>query len=129
MIRGIGVDSASISEMRRLLEGLGSSFVPRVFTERERAAAPQDPDRAAKFFADHFAVKEAVFKAVAHLLPEHTFDLRIVESLNHGDGSPYVNVTPELAPILERAGVRTIHVSVTNEADLATAFVVATDEA
>ena len=113
MIRGIGVDSASISEMRRLLEGLGSSFVPRVFTERERAAAPQDPDRAAEFFADHFAVKEAVFKAVAHLLPEHTFDLRIVEPLNH----------------LERAGVRTIHVSVTNEADLATAFVVATDEA
>ena len=127
MIRGIGVDTAKISRIERLL-GAGegeTAFLRRVFTEAERLAAPEGALRA-EYFAVRFAAKEAVFKAVAHLLPERTFDLRLVETLSRDDGCPYVNTENEaLRPILLRAGVERVHVSATTEDGCATVFVVA----
>lgn len=124
MILGIGVDMADITEIARLSEGdEGEVFVRHTFTERERATADAVPHRA-EYLATRFAAKEAVFKAVAHLLPEKSFDLRIVETLDNDDGSPYVHVTDDLAPVLAKAGVQRIFVSITTESGLATCFVV-----
>lgn len=52
-------------------------------------------------------------------------DFRIVETLSREDGSPYVNVGPELAEALEKAGVGKLLVSITNEGGTATAVVLA----
>ncbi len=127
MIRGIGVDMADIREIARYLEteSLGGPFLCRTFTEAERAAAPEGARQRAEYFAARFAAKEAVFKAVAPLTEEKAFDLRIVETLHHEDGSPYVNLTDALRPLLDEAGVAALHLSVTTEDDYATAFVVA----
>lgn len=124
MIRGIGIDSAGIVETGRLAREVGA-FKRRTFTEAERAAAPEGAHARDEYFAVRFAAKEAVFKAIAHLLPERSFDLRIVETLNHEDGAPHVNVTPELAEVLATADVDLLHISATTENDLATVFVVA----
>ena len=80
--------------------------------------------RLAAFYAARFAVKEAVFKAVAPLT-EKGFDLRIVESVHHPDGSPAVRVTEKLAPYLKEADIGTLHLSITTEGDYAAAMVVA----
>lgn len=53
------------------------------------------------------------------------FDFRIVETLSREDGSPYVNVRPELVEVLEKAGVGELPVSITNEGGTATAVVLA----
>ncbi len=126
MIRGIGVDTASIKAIERFLESeeMGPAFKKKTFTEGENKAAETRHDTA-EYYATRFAAKEAVFKAVGHLLPSHSFDFRIVETLNGEDGCPYVNITEELAPILEEAEVTTLHISSTTEDDYATAFVVA----
>ena len=129
MIRGIGVDMVQISEIRRYLESemLSKSFVKYTFTPGEMDAATSRPNQS-EYYAARFAVKEAVFKAVAPLLPEKTFDFRIVETRNREDGSPYVHISDSLYPILEKAAVNTLHLSITTEGDYATAFVIAEGE-
>lgn len=126
MIKGIGVDTVRISEILRFMgeDGLSSPFIRRTFTPAEQLEGLTRP-QPAEYFASRFAAKEAVFKAVAHLLPEKTFDLRIIETLNDRDGSPYVTADETLCPILDRAGIDALHISITTEADFATAFVIA----
>lgn len=125
MIRGIGVDMVKIADVAQLSEGIGQGGLARMFTAREVMAAGAAHNRA-EYFAARFAAKEAVFKAVAPLLQDHYyFDLRIVETLNRADGSPYVNVTGKLKPILEQANVQKLHISITTEGEYAAAFVIA----
>ena len=78
----------------------------------------------AEFLAGHFAAREAAFKTLAPLTPGGV-DFRIVETLSREDVSPYVNVGPELAETLEKAGVGELLISITNEGGTATAVVLA----
>ena len=125
MIIGIGVDLCQISRVQHILdrEGPEGPFFRRAFTPAEQDEAKRRHDTAA-FLAARFAVKEAVFKALA----PHTkdgFDFRLVESLHRDDGSPYVHLTDSLLPYLREAGVSRLHLSVSTEGDMAQAFVVA----
>lgn len=126
MIRGIGVDTAGYEDFERYLSAgrADDPFLRRTFTEKEQSAAAARP-RPAEYFAGRFAAKEAVFKAVGHLLPEKAFDFRIVETLTDADGRPYVNVDEKLGPVLKAADVDRLHISITTEGEYATAFVVA----
>lgn len=123
MVKGIGIDSVDIEEMRRLCADTDGAFVRRTFTEAERAQVADRHD-AAQVLAGKFAVKEAAFKALAQLTAEG-FDLRIVETLEDENGAPHITATGALAPVLEEAGVTEFLVSITNERDLATAIVLA----
>lgn len=125
MIIGIGVDLCRISRVEKILEreGADGAFFRRAFTQEERHEA-ETRHNLAEYYAARFAVKEAVFKAVSPSVKSGP-DLRTIESLHRADGSPYVNINAELAPFLEEAGIRTLHLSVTTEGDLAQAFVVA----
>ncbi len=128
MVRGIGVDTVDIRRIEKMLtERPDSAFFRHAYTEAELAAVPDTTSvhRRAEYLAARFAVKEAVFKAVAHLTPKRAFDFRFVETLNREDGSPFISLTEELKPVLEAAGVDTLHLSITTETDYATAFVVA----
>ena len=127
MVKGIGLDLCGISRIQRILdrEGAEGAFFRRAFSEAEREEASLRHDLAA-FYAARFAVKEAVFKAVAPLT-EKGFDLRVVESVHRPDGSPAVRVTDALQPYLDEAGIRTLHLSITTEGDFAAAMVVAED--
>lgn len=133
MVRGIGIDMATISEFERYWPGgagaAGASacaeaelgpFIRRTFTPAELACARERGKRGAEFLAGRFAVKEAVFKAVAPLTAEG-FDLRIVECLPDPSGAPRVTLSGPLAPVLAEAGVADVLVSITNEGDYAVA--------
>lgn len=131
MIKGVGIDAVSISETTRLMNAstpsgshsLDSAFARRVFTGAERAEAAQRT-RKDEFLAGRFAAKEAIYKALSPLLKDG-FDLRAIEVLSRPDGSPHFNNNIDLAPILQSAGIESIHISITNEADLAICFAVA----
>ncbi len=124
MIKGIGIDLCMISRIQRILdrEGPDGPFFRRTFTSAEQQESVGKHDLAS-FLAARFAVKEAVYKAVAPLT-KTGFDLRIVESLHRSDGSPYVSVTDRLRPYLEEAGISDLHLSVTTEGDYAQALVI-----
>ncbi len=120
-VLGVGIDMVSVPEIRRLIGLADGTFLTRVFSEEERGTAKGEPDPAA-FLAGRFAVKEAVFKAAAHLLPEKSFDLREVETLREADGSPRVRVPEALGKKLRDAGVRAFLVSISGEGELVIAI-------
>ncbi len=110
-----------ISELRDLDQRTKGAFVRRSFTdiEREDAKSAQDPY---VFYAGRFAVKEAVFKAVAHLADEKAFDFRIVETKRLSDGRPQVVLEGGLKEFLKKAGVDDILISISNEGEYAIAI-------
>lgn len=120
-VLGVGIDMVFVSEIRRLIGLADGSFLARVFSAEEQRTAKGEPDPAV-FLAGRFAVKEAVFKAAAHLLPEKTFDLREVETLREADGSPRVRVPEALGAKLKAVGVYDILVSISTERDFAVAI-------
>ncbi|MDY4041521.1 MAG: holo-ACP synthase [Collinsella sp.] len=130
MVLGIGIDAVTISEIARYWPedgGAGSPldpFIRRSFSEREIAQARERGSAGASFLAGRFAIKEAVFKAVAPRTSSG-FDLRLVSSYDDADGAPHLEVTDALVPVLAEAGVREVLISVTNEGDIATAFALA----
>ena len=85
----------------------------RTFTPAELAQARSRHD-VCQYLAGRFAVKEAVFKAVAPLTQEG-FDLREVECLDAPTGQPEVVMDGALSEVYASAGVSSILVSVTNE--------------
>lgn len=101
-----------------------SAFITRTFTDAERREAACRTDTAS-YYAARFAVKEAVFKALAHLTPQRSFDLRIIETLTYNDGCPYIAVNDKLREILRRADTDCLHISITTENHCATAIVIA----
>lgn len=124
MTRGIGIDMVYIPRIQKLLDRQETAFFEHTFTAAENAAAPNTARRA-EYYAARFAAKEAVFKAVAPLLADRHFDLRIVETLHHEDGSPYINIDERMAALMKDAGIEKILLSVSTEQDLAMAFVIA----
>lgn len=124
-VLGIGVDSVDIEEMARFCSDREGSFVRRTFSEAERIEAYGRADWAS-VLAGKFAVKEAVFKALAWRTAEG-FDFRIVETLEDANGRPCISVGAgcPLASVLAEVGAHELLVSITNERGLATAFVLA----
>lgn len=62
-IIGHGIDLVDVEEMRRLVDDPAGHFLTRCFTEDERAAAGDGPNRLHRL-AGRFAAKEAVLKAL-----------------------------------------------------------------
>lgn len=123
MMKGIGVDMVKVDTVRKLMER-SDSFVKHTFTEREILLSEQAVSKE-EFFSGRFAVKEAVFKALAHLTEEKTFDFRIVETLKREDGSPFINIEGKLSEIMREAGVGKLLVSISTEEEYVIAFVTA----
>lgn len=119
LVLGVGIDLVDLAEFRRICEDFEATqatpcaFVERTFTPAELAQARGRHD-ACQYLAGRFAVKEAVFKAVAPLTQEG-FDLREVECLDAPTGQPEVVMDGTLAKTYASAGVSSILVSVTNE--------------
>ena len=119
---GIGIDLVDIEELRSLDERCSGVFFNRTYTPAEQEEAGKAADKWS-YLAGRFAVKEAAFKALAHLLPDRSFDFRIVETLYDIDGSPVITYSEKLAELMSRAGVSAMLVSITNEGPYAAAVV------
>lgn len=123
MVKGIGVDMVKVATIREFIQ-ISDAFVKKTFTEKEIEMS-QEAGSKEEYFSSRFAVKEAVFKAVARLTERKAFDFRKVETLNAEDGHPFVNMTGELESLLDEAGVSNLHVSISTEDEYVIAFVVA----
>ena len=123
MVKGVGIDTVEIARMRKRCADLSCAFVQRTFTDGERAEAERRHD--ASYLAGRFAVKEATYKAIAHLTDAGVLDFRSVETLADERGCPHVVPSDRLRRALDEAGVAELLVSITNEAGRATAIVIA----
>ena len=123
-IRGVGIDMVQISRLEQMRKIENGVLLRHIFSDQELLEA-EESLQPATYLAGRFAVKEAAFKAIAHLLSEKRFDLRLIQTLRQPDGSPQILRAEALGRILQDASVTDLHVSITNEADYTVAIVVA----
>jgi len=124
-ILGHGVDLASVSRLRGILEKEGGAhFEERVFSEGERVycRARRDP---MPHFAARFAAKEAYGKALGlGLGPSGNFTE--IEVVNAENGRPCLRLSGKALELFRGAGGGEIHLSLSHEGDLALASVIVT---
>lgn len=127
MIVGIGTDLVEIGRIAAALERRGERFAQRILgpAELARYAARRraHPRRGLAFLATRFAAKEAIGKALG--LGMHApMSWRAVEIVNAASGAPQALAHGALAAHLARHALR-LHVSVSDERELAMAYAVA----
>ena len=122
MIFGIGTDIVSTHRIAAAWERHGDAFARRILAppEWEGFAAENHP---ARFLAKRFAAKEAFAKALGTGIraPATWHNIRV----NHDPlGKPVLDFGPELEAWLGRHGIRSHHLSISDEREMAAAFVI-----
>ena len=126
MIIGLGSDIAEISRIANTLDRYGDRFVQRCFTSTERKKSDGRANRAASY-AKRFAAKEACAKALGTGL-SHGVYWRDMGVVNLPSGKPTLQLTggarKVLHHIVPQGCVPHIHLTITDDAGLAQAFVI-----
>lgn len=122
MIYGIGTDLVEPGRVARLLARYGERFARRVLAPEELDAwrASIQP---AQFLAKRFAAKEAFAKAMGTGLRDPV-TLHAIRIEKDALGKPALAFGAELAAHLARQGIAGHHLSLSDEASMACAFVI-----
>jgi holo-[acyl-carrier protein] synthase len=123
MIVGIGLDVVEIARIRRLMERWRERFLHRVFTEEELAYALRRHDPA-EHLAARFAAKEATLKALGTGLSMGV-RWREMEVRRPRGERPTLALSGRTAALGQSRGVHRLHLSLTHDAGLAMAQVLA----
>ena len=123
----VGVDAASIRQVRGSYERHGQRYLDRIFTalEVEQSSVDGIPD--ATRLAACFAAKEAMLKVLAPTAENPAWNL--IELHRPRPGSPFIVLHGSAAHLADLAGLREAAVSISNEGDLVVAMVVGTVDA
>ena len=126
MIYGVGTDICDIRRLQATLERRGERFAEKVLGPTElavfRARRARIDARGVRYLATRFSAKEAFSKAVGMGM-RSPMTWRSCEVLNAASGKPYVQLHGALALWFNERQL-TAHVSMSDEADYATSFVV-----
>jgi holo-[acyl-carrier protein] synthase len=125
-ILGVGVDIVECLRIAQMIERHGELFITRVYTDSEieycttRKAATQH-------YAGRWAAKEAVLKALGTGW-RRGIGWRDIEIRNDKNGAPTVKLRGGARDVMEKAGIQTLHVSISHSRSFAVAHVVAEGE-
>lgn len=122
MIYGIGTDIVSTRRIAAVWTRRGEGFARRILAPREwdEFAAHAHP---ARFLAKRFAAKEAFAKALGTGIraPASWHNIRVI----HDElGKPMLDFAAELAAFLDCHAICGHHLSISDERELAAAFVI-----
>lgn len=124
MIFGIGTDVVVISRLERILaRPYGRRFLERVYTEGERRACGDGPQRNRRLAA-RFAAKEAALKALGTGLSAG-ISWREIEVTADRRGKPELVLHGRAAALAREWQVGRLHLSLSHDGPVAVAFVVA----
>ena len=126
MIYGIGTDICDIRRIRASLERHGERFAQKVLGDNKmqtyRARSERWPERGVRYVATRFSAKEAFSKAIG-LGMRMPMTWRLCEVAKLPSGQPTIVLHGVLKEWFEAKGL-TAHVSVSDESDYATSYVV-----
>jgi holo-[acyl-carrier protein] synthase len=126
MIIGVGTDLCDIRRIAATLERRGERFAQKVLGPHEievfRQRMAKVELRGIRYLATRFAAKEAFSKAIGLGLT-WPMTWRACEGVKARSGQPHIQLHGELADWFAQRGWQA-HVSVTDESDYASAFVV-----
>ena len=120
-----GIDIVECLRIAQMIERHGELFITRVYTDAEieyctaRKAATQH-------YSGRWAAKEAVLKALGTGW-RRGISWRDIEIRNDRKGAPTVNLRAGARDVMEKAGIRKLHVSISHCRSFAVAHVVAED--
>jgi len=126
MIYGIGTDICDIRRIRASLEKHGERFAQKVLSDAEmqtyRARSERWPERGVRYVATRFSAKEAFSKAIGMGM-RMPMTWRLCEVAKLSSGQPTLVLHGVLKEWFEAKGL-TAHVSVSDESDYATSYVI-----
>jgi len=120
-IFGVGTDIVQIKRIENSLARFEQRFVERVYTANEYTLAQQRGT--GRRLAMFFAAKEATSKALGTGFVG--FGMKDIEVVYQSSGKPEILLHHQAKIIAESLGVTHIHLSLTDDAGTAMAFVVA----
>jgi holo-[acyl-carrier protein] synthase len=122
VILGTGTDLIDIRRIKRALARFGHRFARRVLVDDEYQlfCAQVKP---AHYLAKRFAAKEAFSKAIGTGI-HFPVNWHNVSVANERSGRPYLKFSEPLAALLDQRGIRRAHLSLSDEVEMACAFVV-----
>jgi holo-[acyl-carrier protein] synthase len=122
----VGTDICDIRRIRTSLAKYGERFAQKVLSDREIAIwhkrSARWPDRGVRYVATRFSAKEAFSKAIG-LGMRMPMTWRACELSNLATGQPVITLHGPLKDWFEARNLRA-HVSVSDESDYATSYVV-----
>ena len=122
MIFGIGTDIVAYPRIHRMNEQYGIRFAQRLLNETEISGYTSSTDPA-RFLMKRFAAKEAFAKAMGTGLRAEVALHRIY--VEHDElGKPLLAFDNTLAQFMQQRGVTRHHLSISDEKDVAVAFVI-----
>jgi holo-[acyl-carrier protein] synthase len=122
MIRGVGTDVVSIERVEAALARFGERFVNRILTPEERVRYAATRQKASHL-AKRFAAKEAFSKAIGTGF-HAPFRWHAISVGRDARGKPGLVPSDDMARHLASIGVSASHISLTDDAGIAVAFVV-----
>ncbi|MEX8059069.1 holo-ACP synthase [Microbacterium sp. 16-032] len=114
MIVGIGVDLVDVPRFEEHLERT-PRLLPRLFSASERVLKPRS-------LAARYAAKEALIKALGGSDGVHWTDIEVT---SEASGRPVFSLSGETAATVAARGITALHLSMSHDAGLATAYVIA----
>lgn len=122
MIYGIGTDIVEVTRIEASIQQFGDEFAKRILAESELKSYMQTQIKA-RFLAKRFAAKEAFSKALGTGLRAPATFQNI--AVSHDDlGKPLLVLATELQDFLQSKNITQMHISISDEKNLAAAFVV-----
>jgi len=122
MIFGIGTDIVEVARIDGSITQFGDDFAKRILAESEFLSYQQSQIKA-RFLAKRFAAKEAFSKALGTGLRTPATFQNI--AVTHDElGKPILLLAPELQSFLQLKNIQHTHISISDEKNLAAAFVV-----
>jgi holo-[acyl-carrier-protein] synthase len=126
MIYGIGTDICDIRRIRASLEKHGDRFAQKVLSDHEmntyRVRSERWPERGVRYVATRFSAKEAFSKAIGMGM-RMPMTWRLCEVAKLPSGQPTIVLHGVLKEWFDAKGL-TAHVSVSDESDYATSYVI-----
>jgi len=122
MILGIGTDIVTFARMESLHVRYGERFARRILSEAEMAEFFNHP-HPPRLLMKRFAAKEALSKAAGTGL-RHPVSMSQITVTHDGQGKPAFKFSSELTAHFEKMGVIRHHLSISDERDIAVAFVI-----
>lgn len=122
MIYGIGTDIVEVARIEVSITQFGDEFAKRILAETEFASYIASHIKP-RFLAKRFAAKEAFSKALGTGLRAPATFQNI--AVSHDDlGKPILILAAELQAFMQTKNISQMHLSISDEKNFATAFVV-----
>ena len=122
MIYGIGTDIVEVKRIREVLNKYGIALAKKILTSQELLTYKKTEAKE-NFLAKRFAAKEAFAKALGTGM-RSPVNFKSIEIIHDLLGKPKIKTVPELTILMKNHNIKHCHLSISDEKNIAAAFVI-----